>query len=366
MSPTFQAFISRARSATTNERCALVDDFMEQQKTKGFPDVDESHVHFIYRGSAADRVAVTGDHLHWSLAGEQMQLLEGTDFHYLGKRFEPDARLDYKFIVNDRWIIDPLNPYESAGGFGLNSELRMPAYAAAPELVQLTSSPGGTMTALTLKSGLLPAFRQISVYLPEGHRDGESPMPVAFFNDGTEYLSLAMTKNILDNLIDQKKIVPLIAVFIPPGNREQEFRMTRLEAYSKFLIDEVLPAITAGWKISSSASERAIIGASDGGHAALWIALSHPDVFGMAGTQSATITDRLQALVSGTTVEGRKFALDCGRYDLTGFLDHHYAFSRLLRDCGGNVYSTEWNEGHSWGNWRAHLGAILSHLFPPK
>jgi enterochelin esterase family protein len=337
---------------------------MKTQKAKGFPEIDHTRVEFIYSGAVKDRIAVTGDHMHWSAVGEVMNTLEGTDFHYLGKHFEPDARLDYKFIVDGEWIIDPLNPHVCAGGFGLNSEVRMPQYVPSPDIEPLASETGGVLQTLTVKSRALSSSRELQIYLPAAYNETSGPFPVIFFNDGPEYLSLAMAKHVLDNNIASQKIDPVVAIFVPPENREQEFRLTKLEAYAKFIVQEVMPIVRTRWNITLLPAQCAIIGASDGGHAALWLSLEHPAVFGMAGMQSATITDRLILQLEKSRLNGRRFALDCGRYDLTGFLEEFHIVSELLRSRGGNVSTMEWNEGHSWGNWRAHLGSVLQHLFP--
>lgn len=363
MSASFQSFLSQARGVSIGERRSLVDVFLKNQKAKGFPEIDQTSVDFIYFGAVKDRIAVTGDHVHWSAAGEVMSTLEGTDFHYLGKRFELDARLDYKFIVDGEWIIDPLNPRVSVGGFGLNSELQMPRYVPSPDIVPLVMQSGGSLQMLTVESGALNSSRELQIYLPASYNETTKPFPVAFFNDGPDYISLAMAKHVLDNNIAAKKIEPVVAVFIPPGNREQEFRLTKLDAYAKFVAQEIMPAVCARWNISQSPGQCAMIGASDGGHAALWLSLEYPDVFGMAGVQSATITDRLFLLLEKSELNGRRFALDCGRYDLSGFLEKFLIVTELLRSSGGNVSAMEWNEGHSWGNWRAHLGSLMEHLF---
>ncbi|MCI0693235.1 T9SS type A sorting domain-containing protein [candidate division KSB1 bacterium] len=63
------------------------------------------------------------------MAADRLQQLPATNFWYLGKNFEPEARLDYKFVLNgSTWILDPHHNKTVLGGFGPNSELAMPLY----------------------------------------------------------------------------------------------------------------------------------------------------------------------------------------------------------------------------------------------
>ena len=40
--------------------------------------------------------------------------------------------------------------------------------------------------------------------------------------------------------------------------------------------------------------------------------------------------------------------------------------SKVLKEKGYNIYSAEYNEGHSWGLWRATLDDLLMYLVPRK
>ena len=70
-----------------------------------------------------------------------MTRIGGTDFFYYSKHFELNARLDYKFVADGSWILDPENPHKVYGGYGPNSELAMPPF---PHFGQVFSSSSGT------------------------------------------------------------------------------------------------------------------------------------------------------------------------------------------------------------------------------
>jgi len=84
-------------------------------------------VAFLYRGEAKT-VSWAGDFNGWhpaqpGYAGTRSGL---ANIWIAVQKFPPDARIDYKIVVDDKWILDPDNPSIQWSGMGPNSELRMP------------------------------------------------------------------------------------------------------------------------------------------------------------------------------------------------------------------------------------------------
>lgn len=80
---------------------------------------------------------------YWDIVGEPMTRV-GSLF-YLRQMFEPDARLDYRFTVDGKPTLDPLNPRRifSGTGEGDASELVLPAHRLQPQAV-LVEGPAMT------------------------------------------------------------------------------------------------------------------------------------------------------------------------------------------------------------------------------
>ena len=112
------------------------------------PYAQDGQVAFLYRGFTGT-VSWPGDFNGWnpSAPGWLGTQLAGTDLWILEKSFPADARLDYKIFRNGSWILDPANPLQMWGGFGPNSELRMPDYVFPQETVRQPSVPRGDLTA---------------------------------------------------------------------------------------------------------------------------------------------------------------------------------------------------------------------------
>ena len=372
VSQSTQAFgdlIQRIAGEDPSKRSAIVDSFMIAQKPKGFPITTNSMAYFVYRGKVDSTITVTGDYTQWSPNGDSMINVSATDLYYFGKKFEPDARIDYKFIKDGNWILDPLNPHIVKGGFGQNSELAMPSYLQPATIRYNPAIPHGTLSTFTFTSSYTSDSRTVTVYLPPHYDSSSLRYPSLYVHDGPDYLSLASMTNVIDNLIEAKQIRSIIGVFIPSGaDRAGEYRLGKITQFTKMVVKELVPYIDSVYRTDARASERGTMGSSDGGHIAIYLAVNYSSTFGLVGGQSSTITDLLREPVRTGPKIPVKFYLDVGTYDIYStnyrFLELNRGFRDLLLSKGYAVTYAEYHEGHSWGNWRAHTSNILRTLFP--
>ena len=366
---TFDGLIQRIAAEDPSKRPAIVDSFMIAQTPKGFPVTTDSMAYFVYRGKVDSTIEVTGDYTQWSPDGDSLLNVSATDLYYFGRKFEPDARIDYKFIKDGNWILDPLNLHIVNGGFGQNSELAMPSFLQPASIRYNPALPHGTLSTFTLISSYTGDSRSVTVYLPPHYDSSSLRYPSLYVHDGPDYLSLASMANVIDNLIDAKQIRPMIGVFIPSGgDRAAEYRLGKLTQFTNMIIKELVPYIDSVYRTDASASQRGTMGASDGGHIALYLAVNYPETFGLVGGQSSTITDLFRIPVQTGPKISVKFYLDVGTYDISSksfrLLPLNREFRDLLTRKGYSIRYAEYHEGHSWGNWRAHTGDILKTLYP--
>jgi enterochelin esterase-like enzyme len=361
-SQSFQQFISYVNSLPENERQAKVDSFMNA--TAAFP-VTESDTlcNFIYKG-VAQNVKIAGDFTGWN-PEISMGIITGTDFWYFSTHFESDARLDYKYVINgSNWILDPKNPNTCTGGFGPNSELRMPSYIVPPEIAYYSTIPHGIIKDTSFYSSNLGNTRAVKIYLPPGYNI-QKQYPLILFHDGLEYLSLAKANNIFDWLISQHEIEPVIGIFVPPIDRESEYAGSKKEAFIAFIMDELMPVLDQKYATSKDPHKRATLGASNGGNIALYIGMKHPETFGKIAAQSSNV----ETIISNTYQSGTKMDLelymDIGTYDISQLIPLVNNFIQILQNKNYVYQSKVWHEGHSWGNWKGHLSQALRQFFPP-
>ena len=360
---TFQDFLNRVNSAPDSLRMAIVDSFMNAADS--FPHIEgDTLTHFIYRGSPSS-ATVPGDANGWDPAMFPMTRISATDFWYYSHEFEPDARLDYKFVLNgSSWILDPLNPYTCIGGFGPNSELRMPQYIMPPEIVEYPEIPHGTLHDTLFYSTNLNNSRTVRVYTPSGYEESSEHYPVILVHDGLEYITLAKMDNVLDYLIAHQYIQPIIAVFVPPVNRTQEYAGNLMDEFTAFIVEELFPWVDARYRTLTDAPHRATLGASNGGNISLWLGVNHPEVFGNIAAQSSNVISAISNRLQEDPQLALQFYLDLGTYDISVLIPLLLNLVQILGQRDYEYQYIEFHEGHSWGNWRAHIDNALIMFFP--
>jgi enterochelin esterase-like enzyme len=187
-----------------------------------------------------------------------------------------------------------------------------PAKAPAP---QGTLSPKHTITS-KIYDGMVSEYW---TYAPAGY-DPAKPAALMVFQDGEGYLDRKgdhAALNVIDQLIADKKIPMMIAVFINPGDisdapgtptykfveaygkkwdrtLKDSMRSTEYDTvsdrYPRFLRDELLPEVEKTYKLRHDAYSRAITGLSSGGICAFNAAWMMPDQFSRVITWIGSFT----------------------------------------------------------------------------
>ena len=364
----FQQFISYVNSLSDSlDKMAAVDSFLNVARQQGIPFIEDSTANFIYVGTP-NSVTVPGDYNGWNPNSHSMTNLNQTNFWYVSDEFEMNARLDYKFVLNDSsWILDPENPNTVVGGFGPNSELAMPEYVQPWEIEFNPNIEHGTVEMKSIFSTHLNAVHQLKIYLPPGYNQNfPNSFPTVYFQDGFEYVNLASAVNVFDNLLDSNKTAPLIGVFVEPNNRNTEYGGSLREEYQLFYIEELVPFIDSSYNTITEAVSRLVLGASLGGNISSLISYNNPQVFANCGIHSGALwvnNNEASNLIINGALKDIKWSSIWGSYEggITSDM-------RLLRDeLIAKGYELDWlelPEGHSWGLWRASLDRMLEYFFP--
>ena len=363
---------------TIKATTALDEFWKELKKSNQIPFKVDDSLAFLYRG-AAKSVEWMGD---FNGSGYDKKFdnkgkkIANTDVWILKTSFPKDARLDYKIVLNGRnWILDPENSYQQwsgVGGGSPNSELRMPDWKEDPSLQYHDNIPHGKIISeILFHSKTLDYQITYSVYLPQGNLNN---LPVVYVTDGFEYMHPKMGNmiTILDNLIADKKIKPVIAVFIDhrePVNRSNNRRMEELamnEKYLKFFTDEFIPLVEQTYPVAKGRENRAILGTSMGGLTSAYFIFSRPEIFGMAGIQSPAFWSKPQiySLCDSVADSKTKIFMSSGVFNDTS--ESTRKMKTILENNSCTYTYKETNEGHSWGNWRNLIDDILIDFFGQK
>jgi enterochelin esterase family protein len=144
------------------------------------------------------------------------------------------------------------------------------------------------------------------IYVPAQYNPAV-PAALMVWQDGERYItrnveescrlcpSLYRLQEVTDNLIHDKKIPVMIHVFVSPGTLNGKPLRSILydtvsDKYGQFLIEELLPEVSAKYNIRKDAYSRAIQGQSSGGIAAFTVAFNRPEAFSRVYTVVGSFT----------------------------------------------------------------------------
>lgn len=358
----FNDFITSVYQAPAEEKQSLVDSFIQwADSATGIPYIEDSTAYFLYVNGSSPQVRVAGDFSGWDPSNQNLNNLSGTNLYYAGYQFENDARLDYKIVVDSNWILDPLNPNTCAGGYGPNSELSMPGYIQPPE-IQTYTIPHGNVSSTSFSDTTQGRTRTVKVYTPPDYDEGSQQYRSIYFHDGSEQLSLGYARNVLDFLIAEEMIPPVIAIFVDPTNRMEEYSYDY--AFMNMFVTELVPWIDAQYRTMPEAEYRAVAGVSLGGLTSLLFTLHYPEVFGNCGAYSSAIWfgDLIDQYEASPILPVRIY-MDAGTYE-PSIHSSSTALKNVLEAGQWDLNWKVWHEGHSWGAWRAHLDEALTYFWP--
>jgi enterochelin esterase family protein len=332
----------------------------------------------IYYYGPASQVLVNGDlQGGWSAPDTLYSVACGENtFFSISYLLPSDARVDYQLVVDGAYITDPRNPVITPSGYGPHSQLAMPRFHPDPVRVRMSGVPCGSLDSVHFSSKRAGfTSREVRVYLPAGY-DTLRSLPVIYVMDGLEALAWMDYAIVLDNLIARARIRPVIAVFIPPGDRGGEFMGKGKKRFLDVLCREFIPWIERTYRTDPRAASRAISGISAGGYFALYTVLSRPNVISCGAGQSPAIDGEIYAAARSLARKrsqppGLRIYFDMGLYDIPvgllggkSFVQSGLDLSQEMEDLGLNHRFQVSNDGHEWANWRERTDEILQYFFP--
>jgi len=212
--------------------------------------------------------------------------------------------------------------------------------------------PHGMLEMIEYDSKTVGTTRKMQVYTPPGYSK-EKKYPVLYLlhgigGDETEWERFATPDVLLDNLIADRKAVPMIIV-MPNGRAQKNDRAEgnvyavapAFAAFEQDLLKDVIPTIESRYSVQADREHRALAGLSMGGGQSLDFGLTHLDVFAWVGAFSAAPnTKSPEELVPDPAAASRQLKLlwlSCGNRD------------GLIRISQGvHAYLKEKNVPHIW------------------
>lgn len=171
--------------------------------------------------------------------------------------------------------------------------LTLPSHAPADYIQVRPDIPKGKLETITYNSKSIGVDRKAVVYTPPNY-DPNHKYPVVYLMHGiggneTHWTTLCAANKVLDNLIADKKAVPMIIV-MPNGRASAEPPSSNIMAdfnyyahFEKDLLQDLMPYIESHYPVLTDRDHRAITGLSMGGGQGLNFGLNNIDKFAWVG-----------------------------------------------------------------------------------
>ena len=260
------------------------------------------------------------------------------------------------------------------------SAVEMPGAPPQPWVTQRKGVPTGKVEKFQFKSAMVKNEREVAVYTPAGYSKDAKPYALFVLFDEKPYLDdkIVPTPTILDNLIAENRIPPIIAVFIDnPSGDTRSRELPCNPAFADFLNSELVPWVRQLFNVTNDPRQTVVGGSSLGGLAAAYAGFRHPETFGNILSQSGAYfwspprsdnpndfdPNAEPWLPNQYIMSPRlplRFYMDTGSDD-TDFAGHYGTLvqSRDMRDVllakGYEVHYQEFQGGHDYLSWRGTL-----------
>lgn len=389
-----------------------IDEFWKEIKENNTPiieeiqgDTDNVLITFLYEGDKeVENVVVLDGGLGLDYEKNKMDRIQDTDIWYKTFKVRNDLRFRYFLTVNDPlnedWQkrneecirIDPLAKEKVLVPKDEETPDSQPWTCNMVELpkaepkvwsVKRKDTPSGNLEMFRYKSKILNDEYRVWIYTPVGYSKEEEPCKMLVLTDGFEYVHGLLTPSLLDNLIYEKQIAPIVTVFIE--SKDNRFEMLSCnKGFTSFVAEEIVPYVRERYKVSHKSEDSTIGGLSLGGLAATYLGLMKSEVFGNVLSQSGSFwwcpgwtpenvnskEEFQETWISNLFKEKEKlnlkFYLEVGILEGNRMIKPNIIMKDVLLSKGYQVEYSEFKGGHDYLSWGETLAKGLVYLVGNK
>ena len=280
----------------------------------------------------------------------------------------------YTFNVDGVTVVDSRNVNVTTSQTQVQSLLVVPG-----DFSETRDVPHGTVGAVRyVAKSLNNARREMYVYTPPGYEKGTGRYPVLYLIHGggdtaVSWSTVGRANNILDNLLAEKKAMPMIVVmpsgWTPSGGQVMTADATK-DPFNDELMKDIIPFVEANYRTMDNPENRALSGLSMGGIQTLNIGLHNLGTFRYVAVMSSGWTteqdreffykaeaDKIPKYNSAL----RLFWWGWGETDIAR--TNGLAVIDKFKSQGVKIETRESPGGHTWDNWRLYLFEVAPRLF---
>jgi enterochelin esterase family protein len=280
----------------------------------------------------------------------------------------------YTFNVDGATVADPRNVKLSPNQSQPQSLLVVPG-----DFSEARDVPHGSLNLVRYVAKTLDnARRELYVYTPPGYEKSRQRYPVLYLIHGggdtaISWSTVGRANDILDNLLAEKKALPMIVVmpsgWTPKGGQVMTSDATK-DPFNDEMMKDIIPLVDSTYRTVATPDARALSGLSMGGIQTLNVGLHNLGTFRWLAVMSS----------GWTTEPDREFfykaeAAQIPKYNSTlklfwwgwGETDiaraNGLAVIDKLKSLGVKIETRESPGGHEWANWRLYLNEVAPKLF---
>ena len=290
---------------------------------------------------------------------------------------EPDI-YEYHFTVDGVDNLDQRNPVVKYNSRPNLIESVLEVRGATPMFYDVKQVPHGAVSIRYYPSKATGGLRRVFVYTPPNYERSNGRYPVLYLlhggdGDETVWTQFGRANLIIDNLIAEKKVAPMMVVmpfgYAYPWHAGAATEKQRAD-FEKDLIEDLIPFVQANYRASTDREQRALAGLSMGGGQTLSIGPRHLDLFSRLAVFSSGAGNPEQALAAvaknpkALNDRLKLFWMGVGTED--GAMTNAKRTSDYLNSIGvKHVYKTT-PGAHTWIVWRKYLNEVAPLMFPAQ
>ena len=266
----------------------------------------------------------------------------------------------YHFVVDGVQVYDPRSPQ-------INDRRPVIQLTKGEKLfwAHRNDVPHGIVSTVKYFSTTTGQERQFHVWTPAGYIASGQELPVLYLIHGggdsdADWTQVGCANDILDNLLAEGKIVPMIVV-MPNG-------AISVNQFPDELTNDIRPYVEKNFKVKKGAANTALAGLSMGGMETKATITAHPTDFAYVGIFSGgTLSVEESRNLKGFRETNKLFFLNYGSKEVENLAEGRPdpgKLTRELKESGMNAhYFVTPDSAHEWKTWRLALYHFSQLLF---
>ena len=309
--------------------------------------------------------------------GKKYDMVKGTDGNW---EVTTDSLTEgfhyYSLIIDGVTVADPAS--ESFYGMSrMASGIEVPF--KGDSYYEVRNVPHGDIRIKRYYSNVTNSWRDFYMYTPPGYdQNTAEKYPVLYImhgggEDQRGWATQGKTDLIIDNLIAEKKAVPMIVVMVDGNMPGRGAGDESLNLYEKEMKESVIPFVEKNYRVKAEAQYRALAGLSMGGIQTLHAGLRNTDKFAYLGVFSSGFFanqnassdpqyDYIKANVSTINTNLKQFWISQGGKEDIAYNNCKVMLGKFDEMKVKYTYS-EYPGGHTWPVWRNNIFKFAQVLF---